>query len=165
LLFGIFVMAAAAAAPREQAATGRIAMELPSPPKPTGPIAVDYRFAGSPVVGQAFDVSITARGPEAVVLVLEASAADPASLFVVAQTSGFDRDGERTWVVTIVPLLPRQSYLDVLVTGDIDGVTQARNVVIPIRTERAGGAAAPAGEVAVCSGGEKLILLPVDERP
>jgi hypothetical protein len=66
----------------------------------------------------------------------------------------------------VLPLLPRSSYLDVLATGDIDGVAQARSLVIPIRPDvDKAPAGAAGGGVPVTAGSENLILLPVEERP
>ena len=155
---------AAGAAPRDSVTAAHVT-ELQLPPKPTGPIAVDYQLTSLPVIGQPLDVIITARSSGAISLALEASVTEPAVLAVVAQTAGVDRDGARTWVVTVVPLLAKVGYLDVLVAGVIDGAAQARSVVIPIRTAVTKARADVGTGMAVEFGGEALILLPVEESP
>ncbi|HJR71173.1 MAG TPA: hypothetical protein VKA43_14115, partial [Gammaproteobacteria bacterium] len=60
----------------------------------------------------------------------------------------------------VVPLAPDAGYLTVVVTGEIDGVSQARAVTIALRGSEAT-PAAPAIEAA----GEVLIALPVLETP
>ena len=155
---------AAGAAPRT-APTATNVTEGQLPPKPTGPIAVDYRLASLPVVGQPLDVIVTARVAGAVGLALEATVTESLALVVVAQSRGVERDGERAWVVTVVPLVGEIGYLSVLVAGEIDGAAQARNVVIPIRIDTPKARANVADGTAVESGGEVLILLPVEESP
>jgi hypothetical protein len=164
LLSAALVAVVAGAAPRDTV-TATSVTERQSLPKPTGPIAVDYHLTSLPVTGRPLDIVITARSSDAVGLVLEASVTEPAALVIAAQTAGLDRDGARTWVVTVVPLLADVGYLDVLVAGEIDGTAQARSVVIPIRTAATKARAAVLAGLAVDSGGEALILLPVEESP
>jgi hypothetical protein len=70
-------------------------------------------------------------------------------------------EGVYSWELTVVPLADDAGYVSVIVSGNVDGVAQARNVTISLRS-----AAAPSPAPAVIAGGgETLIALPVQESP
>ena len=151
---------AASAAPPEQGAVAREArFELPG--KPTGPIAVDYRLREVPAVGVPLTIAITARAAgETDGLRLETSASEPDAVLVALPTPVAGADGAQAWELTVVPLAVDAGYLTVVVTGDIDGVPQARTVTITLR-----GSGTPPAAPAVQANGETLIALPVIETP
>jgi hypothetical protein len=62
------------------------------------------------------------------------------------------------WEITVVPLTQQAGYLNVVVSGAIDGAVQARSITIPLRS-------APPTEPATVAGaeGEALIALPAEE--
>jgi len=151
---------AAVAAPRTLGESARAAhFELPG--KPTGPIAVDYRLTAVPAVGVPLAIAITARADgETAGLRLETSASQPRDVLLAVPTAVAARDGAHAWELTVVPLAPDAGYLTVVVTGEIDGVSQARTVTIALR-----GSEAPPAAAAALGGGETLIALPVLETP
>jgi hypothetical protein len=150
------------AAPREVAATPNGArIELPG--KPTGPITVDYRVPAEPVIGAPLEIAIMARlDAGATRVLLDASASDAAALWVASPTLVTQAAGLYTWRVTVVPWRASAGYLNVIVAGEIEGLTQARSVTIPIRSAGPGpvGATVDAGRSP-----EVLIALPVRETP
>jgi hypothetical protein len=89
---------------------------------------------------------------------------DPETLAIGVTSPPVDRDGARSWSVAVVPARSEGGYLNVVVAGPVDGVMQARAVVVAIRLPGAAPqarapAAGPAG-----IGRENLSLLPVEER-
>ena len=46
-------------------------------------------------------------------------------------------DGVYAWTITVVPLTAEAGYLTVIVSGDIDGVAQARSVTVSLRSTAA----------------------------
>lgn len=152
-------MIASAAPPALDAAAREVRFELPG--KPTGPIAVDYRFREVPAVGVPLTIAITARvAGDTDGLRLETSASDPSEVLVAPPTAVARSDGAQAWELTVVPLAADAGYLTVVVTGDVDGVAQARTVTIALR-----GSEAPRAAPTVQGAGETLIALPVIETP
>ena len=132
------------------------------PAKPTGPIAVEHRLAGDPMVGVPLEIALTARvQAEVGVLRIEANASSPSTALVTPPLLTSVADGVYAWTLTVVPLAADAGYLSVIVSGNIDGVAQARSVTISLRS--AGAPDEAPGAVAV--GGETLIALPVQENP
>lgn len=149
---------AAVAAPRTLDESVR-AVQYELPGKPTGPIAVDYRLTAVPAVGVPLTIAITARADgETAGLRLETSASEPRDVLLAVPTVVAARDGAHAWELTVVPLAADAGYLTVVVTGEIDGVSQSRAVTIALR-----GSEAPPAAVAGQSAGETLIALPVVE--
>ena len=139
-----------------------VAGQFDPPSKPTGPISVDYRLAETPALAMPLTITVTARAEAgAGRLLLQTSSSDSAALWVSAAAPVAASEGAQAWVLTVVPLLATPSHLQITVAGDIDGVPQARTVVIPIRV--AGDVASPPRVEQ--SDGEALILLPVTESP
>lgn len=146
---------AAAAAPPEAERPPRI-VERPS--KPTGPIAIDHRLLAEPAVGIPLTIVVTARAAGAVTLSIEATPTEPRTLQISAPVLAGTEAGRFEWTIAVVPLASDAGFVNVLVTGTIDGVDQARSVAIPLRV-----AAVPVGVSPVDAEGENLISLPVDE--
>jgi hypothetical protein len=88
------------------------------------------------------------------------SASEPRDVLLAVPTAVAGPDGAYAWELTVVPLAPDAGYLTVVVTGEIDGVSQARTVTIALRGSEAAPAAPAAERV-----GETLIALPVLETP
>lgn len=150
---------AAVAAPRTLDESVRAHFELPG--KPTGPIAVEFRLTAVPAVGVPLTIAITARADGATAsLWLETSASEPRDVLLAVPTAVAARDGAHAWELTVVPLAVDAGYLTVVVTGEIDGVSQSRAVTIALR-----GSAAPPAAAAGQGAGETLIALPVLETP
>jgi hypothetical protein len=150
----------AAAAPPSHAHRAEARAERPG--KPTGPIAVEYRVAGDPAVGVPLEIAVTARvQADIAVLRIEANASAPHAALVTPPLLTSVVEGVYSWELTVVPLADDAGYVSVIVSGNVDGVAQARNVTISLRS-----AAAPSPAPAVIAGGgETLIALPVQESP
>ena len=130
------------------------------PAKPTGPIGVEYTLATTPAVGVPLEIEIKARVESDVKgLAIEANASAPRAVLVTAPRLVESADGVYSWTITVVPLSTEAGYLSVIVAGRVDGVAQARAVMVPLH-----GARGPA-PVAESAGREALIALPVQETP
>jgi hypothetical protein len=150
----------AAAAPPSHAHGAEVRAERPG--KPTGPIAVEHRLAAGPAVGVPLEIAVTARvEAEIGVLRIEAGASSPGAALVTPPLLTSVVDGVYSWTLTVVPLADDAGYVSVIVSGNVDGVAQASNVTISLRSAPAQGSA-PA---IMAAGGETLIALPVQESP
>ena len=148
-----------AAAPPIDVRRAQLHAELPG--KPTGPIAVEHRVPADPAVGIPLAIAVTARVEEEVgALRIEASASSPRAALVTAPLLTSVADGVYAWTITVVPLTVDAGYLNVIVSGSIEGVAQARSVTISLR-----GPARQEAASAAVSDGETLIALPVRESP
>ncbi len=148
------------AAPLPESTRNDLRLELPG--KPTGPIAVEHRMPAEPVVGVPLAIEITARVEADVgALRIEANASSPRVVLVAPPVLTSVDDGIYAWTVTVVPLTADAGYLSVIVSGNIDGESQARSVTLSLRSDAASDAAASAAVM----DGETLIALPVQESP
>jgi hypothetical protein len=132
------------------------------PVKPGGPIAVEYRAGAEPSVGTPLEISITAHVEAGVGNVtIEAYPSMPGAVLVTQPDVVARGDGLYSWTITVVPLAADAGYLSVVVSGQVEGLTQARSVTVPL------GSPAPAGGAASAqpTDGETLIALPVQEGP
>jgi hypothetical protein len=150
----------AAAAPPSHAHGAEVRAERPG--KPTGPIAVEYRLAGDPAIGVPLEIAVMARvDAEIGVLRIEAGASSPGAALVAPPLLTSVVDGVYSWALTVVPLADDAGYVSVIVAGNVDGVAQARNVTISLRSAPAQGSVPAVRAV----GGETRIALPVQESP
>jgi hypothetical protein len=148
------------AAPLPESTRNDPRLELPG--KPTGPIAVEHRMPAEPAVGIPLAIEITARvEAEVGALRIEANASSPRAVLVAPPVLTSVDDGIYAWTVTVVPLTADAGYLSVIVSGNIDGESQARSVTLSLRSDAASDAAASAAVL----DGETLIALPVHESP
>jgi hypothetical protein len=152
-------LAGAAPPPADRTAPASEALRV----KPTGPIAVDYRLAQEPALGVPLEIAVTARVDGDVSgVTIDANASSPGSVLVSAPlpiTAG--DDGVYSWSITVVPLATDAGYLSVIVTGQVDGLHQARSVTVPLRGTSPAGAAPDAAD----DGAERVIALPAQESP
>jgi hypothetical protein len=147
------------AAPHASDSASPVRVELPG--KPTGPIAVEHRLAGEPMVGVPLKIALTARVAGTVGrLSIEATATTPRAALVSAPLLVAVEGDAYAWELTVVPLAADAGYLSVIVSGTIDGVEQARSVTIALRST----VLAEALDVTIADG-EALIELPVQESP
>ena len=141
----------------ERSTTARESLRV----KPTGPIAVDYRLATAAAPGVPLEIAVTARVEADVSgVTIEANASSPGAVLVAAPVLVTAGDGVYSWSITVVPLAAEPGYLSVIVTGQVEGLHQARSVTVPLRSA-ADAATTPAAD----GGGERLIALPVQESP
>lgn len=151
-------LAAANAAPPPGSTPAR-AERLPV--KPGGPIALEYRAAAEPSVGTPLEISITARVEAGVDNVtIETNASAPRAVLITQPEVVASGDGLHSWTITVVPLAADAGYLSIVVSGQVEGLTQARSVTVPL-----GSAAPAASPAAQPADGEALIALPVQEGP
>jgi hypothetical protein len=137
--------------------------------KPVAPIAITYRFAAPPAVGQPVGVEVTIRprstlGNAVIQLTgepgLAVAAADAAR-----QVPAITPDAPYRFTVSVTPQQAALLHLGVSVSGDIGGTRQARTITIPLRL----GAAPPAGKtpapnLKVAPSGDVVHSLPAQER-
>jgi hypothetical protein len=161
LIAGVVAAAplALAAAP-EKAGAPPQPVRFESPGKPTGPIAVEHQFGGHLAVGASVSLTITARvEPGAGELAIETTATEPRAVVLSAPVLVATGSGRYSWQLTVVPLAVDAGYLNVVVSGEIDGVPQARTVTVALRSAEPPAVAAPPSD------DEPLIALPVEETP
>jgi hypothetical protein len=148
------------AAPPTERISNQARLELPG--KPTGPIAVEHQMPDEPAVGVPLAIAITARVEADVgVLRIEANASSPRMVLVTPPLLTSVADGVYAWTLTVVPLAADAGYLNVIVSGSIDGMPQARSVTLSLRSAAAPDSAPSAASLE----GETLIALPVHESP
>jgi hypothetical protein len=132
------------------------------PVKPGGPIAVEYQVAADPIVGTPLEIVISARVEAGVSNVaIEANPSAPRAVLVTQPETGTRGDGIHSWTITVVPLVADAGYLTIVVSGEADGLRQARSLTVPLGSAEPQGLA-PAPQTAE---GEALIALPVQESP
>ena len=130
--------------------------------KPTGPIAVDYHLAASPALGMPLEIGVTARVVADVTgVTIGASAIAERRVVVTPPVLVAAGDGVYAWTITVVPLAAGAGYLSVIVSGNVDGLQQARSVTVPLRTAAAAGPVPAADD----EGEERVIALPAQESP
>jgi len=159
VLVALFGTGAAAAAPLETPVAGPH-----EEAKPMGPIAVDVRLGARPALGVPLTVTVTARAQAIDSLELEVRADDPAALLIGEASGPVDRAGVRTWLVTVVPMRSPGGSLNVVVAGEIDGVAQGQSVTTKVSLTGAAPAVRALSNAPAEAGGEKLSVLPVEER-
>ncbi len=130
--------------------------------KPGGPIAVEYSVTANPVVGTPLEIAINARVEAGLRNVaIEANASAPRAVLVAQPEVTTRGDGLYSWTITVVPLAADAGYLTVVISGEADGLLQARSLTVPLGSG-APQSVAPASQPAQ---GEALIALPVQEGP
>ena len=106
-------------------------------PKPTPPIGLSYTLGSQPVVGQLLEIGLSITPTfDLAGGVLSLSADDPLALIepVGDVMLGSIRGGASVDVtVKVLPLVDRTEYLNVAVTGEIDGAVQTRAIAIAVR--------------------------------
>ena len=142
----------------------------PASGKPQGPLTLDYRIIGNPVVGQPVAIELSVRsalGPEPVDVsyrILDATAmkladAQPAKVTMAASTEE-QRNSQR---VTIVPLREGRLYLNVsLAVPSADG-SMSTVTAIPVQVGSAPRQPDENGTAGTDEDGEAIRSLPADE--
>ena len=105
--------------------------------KPTAPIAIAFDFEGRPEVGQPLDLTVSVSVEQAMTGgTLSVTADDPVAVIDPVDTVplGDIGVGESVDVgVTVLPLVVRTHYMNVTVSGTIEGLIQTRSINVPIR--------------------------------
>jgi hypothetical protein len=135
--------------------------------KPQGPVTIDYRIIGTPIVGQPLAIDIEVRslvGEQAVDLnyrindstSLELAESQPAEISVVPSA-----DGEPSvQQVRLVPLREGRLFLNVAASVALDGGTISSAIAIPIQVGSAPREPQQNGTIKTDEQGEAIHSLP-----
>ncbi len=138
--------------------------------KPQGPVTIDYRIIGAPIVGQPLAVNVEVQsllGPQQIVLsyrindstALEFAASQPAQLSIAP--SNDDRPSVQQ--VSLVPLREGRVFLNVAASVDVDGRTLSTAIAIPIQVGSAPRQVDSNGTVGADATGQAIHSLPAAE--
>jgi hypothetical protein len=75
------------------------------------------------------------------------------------------RDEAMIRTLTVTPLVNGTLHVGVLVQANVNGVTQSRNILIPIRVGTGATRERPENNVQLDASGERIISLPAEESP
>lgn len=157
----------------ETAADSPTSMSLPADftAKPQGPVKIDYRIIGTPMVGQplAIDIAVISLvGEQPVSLryrindstAMELTEAQPAEVAVLPNA-----DGEPTvQQVRIVPLREGRLFLNVSASVAVEGGTISSAIAIPVQVGSAPRQTESNGTVITDEQGEAIHSLPATEN-
>jgi hypothetical protein len=138
--------------------------------KPQGPVIIDYRIIGAPIVGQPLGIDIEVRsllGPQQITLsyrindstAMEFSEAQPAQVTIApsnAETPSLQQ-------VRLVPLREGRLFLNVAASVEIDGSTMSTAMAIPIQVGAAPRQVEENGTLGTDESGEAIRSLPATE--
>ena len=145
--FGALLLSMAGTATSIAAPAGHVAPAGPlavagATAKPTAPIAIDVRFAGTPEIGQPLDLTVSVSAEQDMAAgSLAVTADDPLAIIEPVDTValGDVALGQTVDVgVTVLPLVVQMHYMNVTVSGTIGGIVQTRSINVPIRLPGAG---------------------------
>lgn len=140
--------------------------------KPIPPIDISYELVGDAQVGRPLALRVTSRSQLALTNVSFQVYGDErvevAQVASERNVARLPRDEAMIRTVTVTPLVDGASHVSVLVRADVNGVTQARSILIPIRVGASAARADPPepdGNLMVDESGELIISLPAQETP
>lgn len=139
--------------------------------KPQGPVSIDYRIIGTPILGQplAIDLEVTSTiGPQAITLsyrvndstAMELMESQPAETTIAA---GSD-EGPSLQQVRLVPLREGRLFLNVSASVEIDGGTVSTSMAIPIEVGSAVRQIEENGVITTDENGNPIHSLPASEN-
>ena len=139
--------------------------------KPQGPVSIDYRIIGAPIVGQplAIDIELTSLlGPQAITLsyrindstALEFSEAQPAQVSIAPSSS----ETPSLQQVRLVPLREGRLFLNVSASVDVDGETYSTAMAIPVQVGSAPRQPEDNGTLTTDETGAAIRSLPASEN-
>ena len=135
--------------------------------KPAPPISVDYQILGEPAVGRPLQIEVTTRSRATLSGVqLEIHAEERLAMSSVSPNrniSGSRREEATARTMTVTPLAEGVLEISVLVRATLNGTSQARSIVIPIRVGSADETGSHEHLVRIDETGERVISFPVDE--
>jgi hypothetical protein len=130
--------------------------------KPSAPFPIDYRMSAAPRLGESIDLTITVRPPVAIddfSLTLHPddglAVASGQGPFIFARVAP---DAPAVLTVAVTSYELALLYVNVTVSGEVDGTLQSRSLLIPIRLGPK--ARSPAAKLAVGAGGELIRVMP-----
>ena len=139
--------------------------------KPQGPVTIDYRIIGVPIVGQplAIDVEVTSLlGPQAITLsyrindstAMEFAEAQPAQVSIAPSNS----ETPSLQQVQLVPLREGRLFLNVSASVEVDGSTMSTAMAIPIQVGAALREPQDNGTLTTDESGNPIRSLPASEN-
>jgi hypothetical protein len=139
--------------------------------KPQGPVTIDYRIIGTPIVGQplAIDIEVVSLvGDEPISLsyrindstAMELTEAQPADVAVIPNAGG----GPSVQQVRLVPLREGRLFLNVSASVAVDGGTISSAIAIPVQVGSAPRQPEANGTVTTDDQGEAIHSLPASEN-
>jgi hypothetical protein len=139
--------------------------------KPQGPVSIDYRIIGTPILGQplAIDLEVTSMiGPQAITLsyrvndstAMEFMESQPAETTISASND----EGPSLLQVRLVPLREGRLFLNVSASVEIDGGTVSTSMAIPIEVGTAVRQIEENGVIMTDENGNPIHALPATEN-
>lgn len=139
--------------------------------KPQGPVSIDYRIIGTPILGQplAIDLEVTSTiGPQAITLsyrvndstAIEFMESQPAETTIAASSD----EGPSLQQVRLVPLREGRLFLNVSASVEIDGGTVSTSMAIPIEVGTAVRQIEENGVITTDENGNPIHALPASEN-
>jgi hypothetical protein len=139
--------------------------------KPQGPVSIDYRIIGTPILGQplAIDLEVTSTvGPQAVTLsyrvndstAMEFMESQPSETTIAPSSD----EGPSLRQVRLVPLREGRLFLNVSASVEIDGGTVSTSMAIPIEVGTAERQIEENGVITSDENGNPIHALPASEN-
>ena len=139
--------------------------------KPQGPVSIDYRIIGTPILGQplAIDLEVTSTiGPQAITLsyrvndstAMEFMESQPAETTIAPSSD----EGPSLLQVRLVPLREGRLFLNVSASVEIDGGTVSTSMAIPIEVGTAVRQIEDNGVITTDENGNPIHSLPASEN-
>ena len=139
--------------------------------KPQGPVSIDYRIIGTPILGQplAIDLEVTSTiGPQAITLsyrvndstAMEFMESQPAETTIAASSV----EGPSLQQVRLVPLREGRLFLNVSASVEIDGGTVSTSMAIPIEVGTTARQIEENGVITTDENGNPIHSLPATEN-
>ena len=139
--------------------------------KPQGPVSIDYRIIGTPILGQplAIDLEVTSMiGPQAITLsfrvndstAMEFMESQPAQITIAASND----EGPSLQQVRLVPLREGRLFLNVSASVEIDGGTVSTAMAVPIEVGTVARQIDENGVITTDENGDLIHSLPASEN-
>jgi hypothetical protein len=139
--------------------------------KPQGPVSIDYRIIGTPILGQplAIDLEVTSMiGPQTITLsyrvndstAMEFMESQPAETTIAPSSD----EGPSLQQVRLVPLREGRLFLNVSASVEIDGGTVSTSMAIPIEVGTAVRQIEENGVITTDENGNPIHSLPASEN-
>jgi hypothetical protein len=138
--------------------------------KPQGPVTIDYRIIGAPIVGQPLAIDIEVKsllGPQTITVsyrindstAMELMESQPAQLSIAPTND----EAPSLQQVQLVPLREGRLFLNVAASVDVDGSAMSTAIAIPIQVGAAPRQPEANGTLTTDESGEPLRSLPATE--
>lgn len=173
ILSALACLAACGDSAVDTASEAPVASSLPADftAKPQGPVTIDYRIIGTPIVGQplAIDIEVVSLvGEEPISLsyrindstAMELSEAQPADVAVIPNAGG----GPSVQQVRLVPLREGRLFLNVSASVAVDGGTISSAIAIPVQVGSAPRQPEANGTMTTDDQGDAIHSLPATEN-